>query len=52
MSHVEAVPPSHTCFLVVASDGLWDVITEERAAGLIIKVRKGTHDSEICFNSR
>jgi serine/threonine protein phosphatase PrpC len=35
---VETVPPSHTSFMVAASDGLWDVITEERAAGLIIKV--------------
>lgn len=40
VSSVEAMPSSHTCFLVAASDGLWDVISEERAAGLIIKVKK------------
>ena len=39
MSPAEPMPAAHTCFLLVASDGLWDVISEERAAGLVIKVR-------------
>lgn len=38
MSPAEPMPAQHTCFLVLASDGLWDVISEERAAGLVIKV--------------
>eukprot|EP00798_Chlamydomonas_sp_ICE-L_P003755 gene3753-13814_t len=31
------VPPGEACFIVLASDGLWDVITEQRASALVIK---------------
>lgn len=37
VSQVELLAPEHTGFIVVASDGLWDVLSEERAAGLILK---------------
>lgn len=37
VSQVEQLAPEHTGFIVVASDGLWDVLSEERAAGLVLK---------------
>ncbi len=37
VSPVEEIPAAHTGFLVVASDGLWDVLPEERAATMILK---------------
>lgn len=37
VSTPEEMPSSHACFLIVASDGLWDVVSEERAAALTIK---------------
>ncbi len=40
VSPAEELPAAHTCFMIVASDGLWDIITEERAAGLVIKVSR------------
>ena len=39
VSRVEEVPEPHTSFMIVASDGLWDVLSEERAASLVFKVR-------------
>jgi hypothetical protein len=39
VSPVEQLPASARCFVIVASDGLWDVLSEERAAGLVLKVR-------------
>jgi len=37
VSGVAALPPGCRAFLVIASDGLWDVVAESRAAGLVAK---------------
>ncbi|GAX83395.1 hypothetical protein CEUSTIGMA_g10820.t1 [Chlamydomonas eustigma] len=37
VSLVTEFPSTHVGFLIVASDGLWDVLSEERAASLVIK---------------